>query len=115
MATNKPTNKFSIPTSTVFKDLDGKAMTEPGPEGGTRSVTLGLVLGAAMLSDAKPEGVTLSVLDRLELARKFRDKDCEIKVTTCAAVKAIVAAAYAHAPIIAGQALELLGDEPNDL
>jgi hypothetical protein len=110
---DKPTNRFKIPTSAVFITLDGEPMKEPGPDGKVREVTLGIVLGAALTGDAKVEGVSLNVLDRLTLARKFRDaKEPEIKIETLVAVKKLVAEAFKHSALIAGQALELLGDEP---
>lgn len=110
----EPTNRFQIPIGTILVSLDGEKMTEPDPDskGGKRFITLGHVLGAALLSDAKAEGVTLTVLDRLDLARRTRSgKPFEIKPGTCEQIKKLVAAAFAHAPIIAGQALELLGEE----
>lgn len=110
---DKPTNKFKIPVGSILLTLDGDPIREPGPDGKTlRDVTLGLVLGAALTSEAKAEGVTLTVLDRLELARKFRNaKEPEIKVETLVGLKKLVAVAFEKSPLIAGQALELLGDE----
>lgn len=109
-----PTNRFSIPITKVLVDLDGNTLKEPGPDGAPREVTLGMLLGAAMLSDAKDDGVPLTVLDRLDLARRFRGtKAPEIKVETLVHVKKLVAKAYEKAPLLSGQALELLGDEPS--
>jgi hypothetical protein len=111
---SEPTNRFSLPIGTVLRSLDGVEMTEPDPDakGGKRKITLAHVIGAALMSDAKAEGVTLTVLDRLDLARRARSgKPMEVKPSTCEAIKALVSVAFAHAPIIAGQALELLGDE----
>jgi hypothetical protein len=76
---------------------------------------LGLILSAAMVGQAKPEGVTLKVQDRLVLARKFRaGKTVEVKIATFEAVKKIAAKHFEDAPIYAGQALELLGEQPSD-
>lgn len=109
----KPTNKFKIPTSAVLVNIEGKGLTET-VDGAEKPITLGIVLVNAMLSDVKPEGVSLNLLDRLELARRFRNKtDPEVKVATCEALKKIAAEAYKHSPLIAGQILELLGDEPS--
>lgn len=109
-----PSNRFALPTKAVLKDLEGKPLTEPDPDskGSVRTITLAHVLGAALMSDAKAEGVTLTVLDRLELARRIRSgKEIEVKIGTCEQMKKLVEAAFGHAPIIAGQALELLGEE----
>lgn len=113
---DKPTNKFKIPTQTVFLNMEGEPMREPGPDGKERDITLGIVLGAAMLADTKVEGMTLTILDRLELARRFRGtKEPEIKVSTNEQIKKIVTENFKHSPLIAGQALELLGDAPSEL
>lgn len=111
---SEPTNRFALPIKAVLKNLDGQPLTEPDPDakGGVRTITLAHVLGAALMSDAKAEGVTLTVLDRYEIARRIRSgKEIEVKVSTCEQIKKLVSAAFAHAPIIAGQALELLGEE----
>lgn len=109
----QPTNKFKISTSIPLLNIDGKPLRE-ALEGVERDVTLGVVLANALLSDVKPEGVTLNLLDRLTLARRFRaGKEAEIKVGTCEVVKKIASEAYKHAPLIAGQILEHLGDEPS--
>lgn len=110
----KPTSKFTIPVAHVFVDLDGRDMKEPGPDG-PRSITLGIVLGAAVNSETKVEGVTLDVVDRLFLAKKFREATCELKVSTCEQVKKLVAKHFENQPLLSGQALMLLGDEPKDL
>lgn len=111
----KPIGKFTIPVTQVFTDLDGREMKEPGPDGTTRCITLGLVLGAAVNSETKVEGVTLDVVDRLFLAKKFRDDKCELKVSTCEQVKKLVAKHFENQPLLSGQALMLLGEEPKDL
>jgi hypothetical protein len=130
----KPTSKFTIPIATIFKDLNGADLTEPvldvtgrpkylmvegkkTDEVLIQPVTLGLVLSSAVSSETKAEGVTLDVLDRLTLAKRFRDKDkaaCEIKVSTCEQIKKLVAAHFERSPLLAGQALLLLGAEPNE-
>lgn len=109
-----PSNRFALPIKAVLQNLEGKPLTEPDPDvkGGIRTITLAHVLGAALMSDAKAEGLTLTVLDRYEIARRIRSgKEIEVKVGTCEQIKKLVTAAFAHAPIIAGQALELLGEE----
>ena len=131
---SKPTSKFTIPIGEALKDLDGGKLTEPildaagrpkqildedgKPSGAfhTQIVTLGLVLSSAMNSETKADGVTLDVLDRLTLAKRFRSggKTCEIKVSTCEQVKKLVAAHFNRSPLLAGQALLLLGAEPNE-
>ena len=111
---SEPTNCFALPIKTVLKNLEGQPLTEPDPDvkGGVRTITLAHVLGAALMSDAKAEGVTLTVLDRYEIARRIRSgKDVEVKVSTCEQIKKLVTSAFSHAPIIAGQALEMLGEE----
>lgn len=109
----KPTNKFAIPAAQALVNIDGAELKEV-LDGAEKPVTLGIVLANALLSDVKPDGVSLNLLDRLELARRMRrGKAVEIKVGTCEAVKKIASEAYRHAPLIAGQILELLGDEPS--
>lgn len=106
----EPTDRFKVPCNEVLNDLDGKPMKE-----GDKAVTLGLVLSAAMLGDAKPEGVTMKVQDRLFLARKFKaGKPCEVKIATFEAVKKIVALHFEKAPLYSGQALELMGESPSE-
>lgn len=121
MTATKPTDKFILHTSVVFTDLDGQPMTEPGkPEadgkpGPRTDITLGVVLAAVVNSDTKADGVTLDVLDRLTLARRFKKGgECTVKVDTCEQLKKLVKAHFAHSPILAGQALELLGATVND-
>lgn len=109
-----PTNRFTLPASTNLVNLDGEHLTEPDPDvpGKTRKVTLGIVLRAALLSEAKAEGVTLTVLDRLDLARRFHTKaEVSVKTSTNEQLKKLVVAAFGHLPILSGQALELLGEE----
>lgn len=116
MTVSKPTNKFKIPCKTIFIDLDNRDMREPSPEGGLRDITLGLVISQAMISDKHTEGVSLTLLDRLEIARRVRfSPEPEFKVSTCEAIKKVIASVYENSPLIAGQALQLLGDEPKEL
>jgi len=82
-----------------------------------RPITLGTVLSSAMSADvSKMEGLTLTILDRLELARRFRDdkKDCLVKVEHMAQIKKIVSEVFKAQTVVSGQALELLGDKPSE-
>ena len=114
----KPSNRFTLPCKTVLLGLDGEPLTEPTPDKtGVQEITLGLVLSAAINVDKMPEGVTLTILDRLDLLRRFKDakKDPELKIETVLQLKKLVAERFANSPLLGGQALELLGDKPADL
>ncbi len=117
----EPTSKFRIPCSQVLLSMEGDPMMEPTFDGegrvtGQRQVTLGLVLAASANVEQVPDGVTLTILDRYDLLRRFRGaKDPELKIETVIQVKKLVAERFKGSPLIAGQALELLGDAPSDL
>lgn len=113
--TSKPTDRFTIPITSIFEDLDGQPLTEPGPKNTIVQITLGVVLSAAVNSDTKADGVTLDVLERLTLARRFKKgADCTIKIDTCEQLKKLVKAHFSSSPLLAGQALIMLGVEPNE-
>jgi hypothetical protein len=110
----EPVSTFEISIHNPILTIEGEPIQEPF-EGGLRTATLGHALANALLSDAKPADVTLTLLDRLILARRFRgEKEPKIKVETALQLRKIVAEAYRNSPLVGGQVLEYLGEEPSE-